>query len=125
MANRPKVPGSTPEPSGFADAPQAASKIELPPVTRHERLPGGRFKVGAGGRIVIPADIRELLGVKEGDVLLGTFKDGRLTLKSVATTIADVRAMLGPFEGLSMVDELLAERRAEAAREDEESFEKR
>lgn len=79
--------------------------------------------VGDRGRVVLPSDVRSALGLKPGSrMLLSTEKDGSLRLRpyrSVADQGRGMLASLAPI-GDSMVDELLAERRREAAREDRE-----
>lgn len=79
-------------------------------------------KVIAGGKIVIPAELRRELGIKDGDsVVIERDDRGQLVLKSYAQVVKEVqanfRAMIGPYEG-SMVDELIADRRREAEEED-------
>nr|WP_213980204.1 AbrB/MazE/SpoVT family DNA-binding domain-containing protein [Sphingomonas sp. dw_22] len=81
-------------------------------------------KVIAGGKIVIPAELRRELDIKDGDSLVIERDDqGNLVLKTYAQVVREVqaafRAMVGPYEG-SLVDELIAERRREAAMEDEQ-----
>lgn len=77
--------------------------------------------VGDRGRLVLPADVRSELGIEAGArMLLTTERDGSLRLRpyrSVADQGRGLLAGLAP-SGESMVDELLAERRREAARED-------
>lgn len=79
--------------------------------------------VGDRGRVVLPSAVRAELGLKPGTrMLLSTEQDGSLRLRpyrSVADRNRGMLAGLGPA-GESMVDELLAERRREAAREDRE-----
>lgn len=78
--------------------------------------------LGKQGRLVIPAHLREELGYKEGDTLIARVEDGRLVLETreqILKRLKDyVRAHVPP--GVSLVDELLAERRAEAQKETEE-----
>ena len=77
-------------------------------------------KLIKGGKIVIPAALRREFGFKDGDTLVFESVGGRLVLKTYAQVVRDVqaefKAML-PAGSRSMIDELLAERRAEAARE--------
>lgn len=77
-------------------------------------------KLIKGGKIVIPADLRREFGFAEGDTLVFERDGDRLILKTYAQVVREVqatfKAMLGS-ETRSMVDELIAERRAEAARE--------
>ena len=81
---------------------------------------GGRLKIGPGGRIIIPAEMRAALGADEGDTLLASVTDGELRLVTTQTAIkraqAIVRAYI-PAGGPSLVDELIADRRAEAEAE--------
>lgn len=79
--------------------------------------------VGDRGRVVLPSDVRSALGLKPGSrMLLSTEGDGSLRLRPYRSVADQGRGMLAdlapPAE--SMVDELLAERRLEAAREDRE-----
>lgn len=80
--------------------------------------------VGDRGRVVLPADVRSELGIEAGTrMLLSTERDGSLRLRPyrvVADQNRGLLADLAPAE-VSMVDELLAERRNEAAREDREA----
>jgi AbrB family transcriptional regulator, stage V sporulation protein T len=73
-----------------------------------------------GGKIVIPADLRRELGFHEGDTLVFEREGDSLVLKTYANVVREVqatfKAMLGD-SSRSMVDELIAERRAEALRE--------
>ncbi len=79
------------------------------------RLP---LTLGQQGRVVIPAEARAALGLKSGDRLSLQVEDGRLVIESLAQVMARIRA---PFRDMdpqhSLVDELIAERRADAARE--------
>lgn len=82
-------------------------------------------KVIAGGKIVIPAELRREFGIKDGDSLVIERDDkGGLVLKTYAQVVKEVqaafRAMLKPGHSGNAVDELIAERRAEAAQEDAE-----
>ena len=76
--------------------------------------------IGDRGRLVLPASVRSTLGLKPGTrMLLSTEDDGSLRLRPYRA-IAD--ANRGMFADLaasgSLVDELLADRRAEAALEE-------
>lgn len=79
------------------------------------------MKVGPQGRIVIPAALRKSLGVVPGDELVARMEGQRLVLESRAAAGARVRGMLKHLAtDVSVVDELIADRREEARREDEE-----
>lgn len=76
-------------------------------------------RISENGRIVIPAAMREKLGLKGGDVVLLTFEKDRMIVQSqqaaIRKTQQELRALVGPDRCLS--DELIAERREEARRE--------
>jgi hypothetical protein len=72
---------------------------------------------------VLPAEVRAVMDLRPGTpMLLSTETDGSLRLRpyrAVADSNRGMLAELAPKEE-SLVDELLAERRREAAREDDE-----
>ena len=74
------------------------------------------------GRILIPSAIREELGFKPNAKIFAEIKDGSLVLTPLAQHYANLRAYfdkhLNVPEGVSLVDELIADRRWEAKRED-------
>lgn len=78
-----------------------------------------RGTIGEGGRIVIPAEYRKALGLKVGEVVMLGVVGDELRVVSLHEAIRRdqewVRSLLPP--GRSLVDELIAERRREAARE--------
>jgi len=81
-----------------------------------------KTRLGANGRIVIPAAIRQQLGVKPGDTIRMDVEDGVLKIETYPARIARIQrefAHLIP-PGVSLADELIAERREEARREQEE-----
>lgn len=71
--------------------------------------------VGNRGRIVIPAGVRERNGLSEGTALILLDTPAGLVLMTREQLRARVRSEL---EGLDLVGELLAERRAAADQED-------
>jgi AbrB family looped-hinge helix DNA binding protein len=75
--------------------------------------------VGHQGRLVIPASLRKSLGIGEGDTLIARSDQGRLVLEKPEAILARVRQRFRrvPTE-ISLVDELIEERRVEARRED-------
>ncbi len=78
-----------------------------------------RVRVGPGGRIVIPAACRQALDISIGDELILRLDDGGLRLLTAKQAIEQAQALVRrwvPAER-SLADELIAERRAEAARE--------
>jgi AbrB family looped-hinge helix DNA binding protein len=71
--------------------------------------------VGDRGRIVVPAEVRERAGLSEGTRLVLIETPNGLILLTREQLKARVRAELA---GLDLVNELLAERRAQADAED-------
>jgi len=104
------------EAHGFAEAPQAVF------VAEQERKPGFslanrlRLTLGPGGRVVIPAALRDAMEVEEGDAILAWVEAGELHLLSPKVGARQAQALLKDLipEGVSLADELIAERRREA-----------
>jgi AbrB family looped-hinge helix DNA binding protein len=79
-------------------------------------------QVAENGRMNLPADMRRGLGLNgPGRVILTQDEDG-IRITTADQAIRRIRALAAPFaQGqASVVDEFLAERRAEAAREEDE-----
>lgn len=77
-------------------------------------------RIGPQGRLVVPATIRESLQLRPGDKLIARVEDGRLVLEKREHVIARLRAHFANVpQGVSLADELIAERRAEALREEQ------
>ena len=72
--------------------------------------------VGPKGRVVIPAGIRRRLRIEEGTELVALVEGEALVLVPRSAIKSRLRSMFADV-GASMREELLAERRAEAARE--------
>jgi len=74
------------------------------------------------GRIVIPASIRQELGFAPGDTLLMDVEDGVLRIESYAARIRRIQQEFAKYAkpGILASDELIADRREEARREEEE-----
>lgn len=75
--------------------------------------------MGKDGRIVIPANIRSQVNMPKGGAFVIRVENGVVMLEPLSHAIAAVQAMMKPYaiEGVSIVDELIADRRAEAAKE--------
>jgi AbrB family looped-hinge helix DNA binding protein len=74
--------------------------------------------VGRQGRLVIPAEVRQALGLSPGDRLHLHVVGGRLILERPEHAVAELRRLGATVPRTrSLVDELLAERRAAAAAE--------
>jgi len=77
--------------------------------------------VGERGRVVLPSAVRRELDLKPGThMLLSTEKDGSLRLRPYRAVAEQSRGLLRDLPGESMVDDLIAQRRAEAVQEDTE-----
>ena len=74
-----------------------------------------------GGRVVVPLDIRNALNIKDGDTVYWDMKDGEVSLTTKLARLRRAQALVSKYcpvrPGESVVDEFIAERRAEAARE--------
>ncbi len=68
---------------------------------------------------MVPAELRRELGFAPGDTLIATVEDGRLVLQKRETVLRRLRQRFAHIPpGVSLADELIAERRAESRRED-------
>jgi AbrB family looped-hinge helix DNA binding protein len=81
--------------------------------------------VAERGRLVLPAEVRERLGIRDGDRLtLRVDPDGTIRLQTAAVF---AHSLIGVFKhlapGRKLSDELIAERRREAAMEERETQE--
>ena len=76
-----------------------------------------RMRIGAKGRLVIPAAMRAALGIAENEVIDLRVVDGELRIVTLRETIRRVQEWARRYikPGVSLADELSAERR-EAAR---------
>jgi len=117
---RKKSLSSPAEAQGFAEGSQAAF------VAATERKPGFgvtnrlRLTLGPGGRVVIPAALRDAMEAREGDTILAWVEEGELHLLSPRVGARQAQAMLRGLipQGVSLADELISERRLEAGAED-------
>lgn len=81
-----------------------------------------KAKVDSQGRVLIPAAIRDAMKMKPGGhVAMYLDEDGlHLVTRHIAGERLRREIAAHVPEGVSLADELIAERRAEAAREDQE-----
>jgi AbrB family looped-hinge helix DNA binding protein len=84
------------------------------------RTLSARVRVGPDGRLVVPAQFRETLGLKEGDVLFARLENGEISLLTAAAAIKRIQAKFAPYRrpDVSEVDAFLAERRKMWGEED-------
>jgi bifunctional DNA-binding transcriptional regulator/antitoxin component of YhaV-PrlF toxin-antitoxin module len=93
-----------------------------------ETLPDGTVRhflvLGPKGRVLLPAEMRAVLGLDEGDVITAWLKDGEVRMHSHRHGLRKVQADAPSLAKGSVYasDELIAERRAEAAKEDAEAL---
>lgn len=82
-----------------------------------------QVKIDTAGRIVIPAEMRTAMRIRPGDTLSARVVDGELQILSADVALERVRAHARAWRAhntdTSAVDELIADRREEARREDE------
>lgn len=71
------------------------------------------------GRVVIPAAIRRAMGIAGRTDLLFRYEDGQVVVETIQSAVAAVQDVVAEYRpsGVSLADELIAERRAEAAAE--------
>jgi antitoxin PrlF len=77
------------------------------------------MKMSEGGRVVVPAEIRKALGIKDGDTVLWELVEGEARLTTKRERLRRAQALVQQYvpEAVCLVDELVTERRAEAERE--------
>lgn len=106
-----------------ADKLKATSRFPPEPVAakpQADRPPRYRFVVGEGGTLTLDADAQAALGVKPGSVIIGLMRGDSMLLTEggVSSRRARALAMKYATPGISMVDQLIAERRLAAAQGD-------
>jgi len=111
MANRTKKPV-------FEEGGQSSYEAAFRPWKRPML---DRVKLGEGGRLVIPAAMREALGVKPGDEMALEVVDGELKVKSYMAVIRELQTEFSKLvpAGADVVEDFLRERREEQKRADE------
>ena len=84
------------------------------------RRNGTEVRIGPQGRLVVPAPIRKALDLKPGDTLTARVEEERLVLEKREHILARLKARFGKVpKGVSMVEELISERRSDLQREEE------
>ncbi|MGA2080496.1 MAG: AbrB/MazE/SpoVT family DNA-binding domain-containing protein [Holophaga sp.] len=74
-------------------------------------------RVTQGGRLVIPAAIRKIMNLADGDMVMLQVKGNVLQVTTIDEQIDAAQAFCAPLLGEGAVDEFLAERRREAEKE--------
>jgi AbrB family looped-hinge helix DNA binding protein len=79
-------------------------------------------EIGAGGRVVIPAAMRNALGMRIGDRVTMRVDDNEVRIYTFREASRKAHAILRQFipDNVSLVDELIQERQREAKREHED-----
>jgi AbrB family looped-hinge helix DNA binding protein len=104
--------------SGFEEGGQSSYSAAFPPWKKPML---DKVKLGEGGRLVIPAAMREALGVKPGDEMALEVVDGELKVKSYMAVIKELQAEFNSLvpAGTDVVGDFLRERREDQRRADE------
>jgi AbrB family looped-hinge helix DNA binding protein len=79
-----------------------------------------RVRVSSSGRVGIPADVRRAMGLEEGGVVTMEMDGNDLRIRTLREGVARAQALVRQIAGDSedlWSDELIAERRREAAKE--------
>ena len=78
------------------------------------------MKMSDGGRVVIPVEIRNSMGLKEGDTVLWELRGGEAVMTTRLVQMRQAQTMVRQYvpAGGSLVDEVIAGRRAENARDE-------
>jgi AbrB family looped-hinge helix DNA binding protein len=78
-----------------------------------------RAKIVEGGRIVIPAKFRRAMGIDKGDTVWLELHGDELRVRPARSALRRIQERLRPFapQGRLISDELIADRRIEAAGE--------
>ncbi len=78
-----------------------------------------RLRVNQNGRVVIPASFRKALGINAGDQLVLRIEDDELRIMTLKRRLERAQRLVRKYvkPGVSLVDELIAERREAAKHE--------
>jgi AbrB family looped-hinge helix DNA binding protein len=106
--------------SGFAEEPRRFESEEA----GLRSVDYVRLKIDSAGRILIPAEMRAAMLVKPGDTVTARVEDGEFRIVSPDVALKRVQAFARKWksehpDAPDVVDELIAERREEARREDQ------
>lgn len=119
MAKQRSKPGN-PSPAAVPKSPPGFAEEKAQPQPRPSAGEGRWIlNIGADGRVVIPAAARAAMQLGETGKVTAMLENGELRLISPRVAIARLQALVKKLDkGTgSIVDELIAERRAEALKE--------
>lgn len=76
-------------------------------------------RVDAQGRLLVPKELRDAIDMRPNENVTLLVEDGELVVLTVTAATRRIREIAAQYStpGRSLVDELIAERRAEAERE--------
>ncbi len=96
-----------------------AAKQAEPAISSTPQATSAKIRIDADRRIVVPAALSDALGLKQGDVVFARVHDGEIHLLTREAVTRRVQALAREFvpEGVSLVDELLEDRRREVEAE--------
>lgn len=121
----PKTPYGGPRSGGQWADEMAQGRRKLP---APETLPDGTVRyflvIGPKGRVLLPADMRAAMELEQGDVITAWLKDGEVRMHSHLHGLRKIQVEASSMAKGTVYasDELIAERRAEAAKEAEETL---
>lgn len=103
-------------PSSLASCIFVITAIYLTPTSRPQIV---RLRLNENGRIVIPSAIREAVGLKKGQDVIPWAEQGEVRITTAARRARRAQELVRGYvpEGVSLADELIAERRRESVRE--------
>ena len=104
---------------GFSEEPQQPFEGS----SGLQSVPYARLRIDAAGRIVIPAEMRAAMMVKPGDTVTARVDNGEFHITSPDVAVRRAQGLARKLipAGVSLVDELIADRREEARHEAEEA----
>ena len=78
-----------------------------------------RGRLVSGGRLQLPSEVRRALGLVDGDQVMMRIVDGELHIRPARDALKRIQATLRPYAPADRLvsEELIADRRAEAARD--------
>lgn len=93
--------------------------LTLKTESSHDSARPAWVEIDARGRLPIPSQMLGALGVRPGDRVMVEIEGNDLRIRNVLAVVAQVQAFVRSFvpDDVSLVDELIAERRREAERE--------
>lgn len=109
-----RIGGSAAPQPGLAEEGRSFEAAQAADVRRAVRI-----EIGKDGTMTLPPAFLASVGLPEGGVLLARFDDDEIKLVTPEATARKIQAAVRKFvpEGVSLVDELLKERRRETAHE--------